>query len=164
MSALPERPERPEIIVSRILPSKIEEGKLEFYAKNPELIIESRTRVACICAACLKEVSITDDCLKPSTFSRMYAHYDYPDPEACPNCGTRGSYEDTSSYRRLQHPIEHVRVKRTEHVLSRRTVGWWPFRRTVETTVVHDQIMEVTYSERVKGVSKCFTIGLVLDN
>lgn len=147
MVSVSERPRKVEIIISRFKPSEIEAGKLEFYKNHPELIMEVRTKVLYFCAHCLGEIRMGSPCLTMTRVTRAWVHkaFDEPIPE-CPHCGETGLSEQ-KTYERISYPLEHVRIRRTEYVTSRKVSGIWPFRKVHETLFKEDVVLAVAFDK-----------------
>ena len=98
--------------------------RLEYYKKNPELIIESTPwEAVAVCAMCYSRIALDHSCLRPTALNVGYTSYKERIPK-CPNCKyrypkhlriTTSKDKDTAIFFRIPYLIIRCR----SHILEK---------------------------------------------
>ena len=139
--------------LKHILPTDVEQARLEFVKTHPEAIRRSSTsaRVA-VCLRCEKEIPLSDECLRRTTVTRLYSYREFDFSRAsCPHCNAipgfvvRQARLIDYSLTEEVHPIDHVILRVTTHWIREKS-GF--FRRIPEDVIREITVIEKTVAGR----------------
>jgi hypothetical protein len=116
--------------------------RLDYFKKNPELIIESKEwRTFAVCAKCYAKISLNHNCLNRTV------HYFPYYRTGCPGCKYRNNTYLLSlsieSIPILEYPIPHLVIRTRTHVINRTKKSKFGFfTKIVEDCVIETEVLE----------------------
>ena len=121
---------------------EVDNLRLDYFKKNPELIIESKEWEShAVCARCYNKIALNHNCLNSTV------HYIPYYKSGCPGCKYRNNTYllqlPIESFPKLEYPIPHLIIRTRTHVINRTKKSKFGFfAKIVEDCVIETEILE----------------------